>query len=368
MRIEPRLTPQLAQGVVELRTLPKELSHPSEVVLDVNSQCLRFGFSVESEQVNLSPFVARDIWQRFLELAQDGSTTEDILNFARKYGPLGLCLAHGFPSGHSFYQDGNYTKCDDMEFFETVGPQVFRVESIDHWRVIAREAEAIVLIADRLHARTSGDAADWDVLRKRYAFYVRLWESRRGMFEPSTVRIERQSLALILNKWIEDAHLKPALTWAFDKQLSPALESSGETVFGVLTTQLLFAISLQSGLAFCANCSRRFKLRRGQSPFSRVFCKRKNCGRKASERFASRDNRRRNRLDPNREKKMNAELTRQTKKKVKRELAKIVGPLRPAILRLSQTYGVSVSTLYRVHQKKLWKEVGNENRKKKAKR
>ena len=346
--------------VIATPVLPKQLTNEWDVALAEDRQHLRFAYRdpEEFKQVELKPSVSRDIWQRFLELGGEGSTPEDVLKYARDYGRLDLCLAHSLPSSHPL--DGVfsnfYGECDDISNTEILSDGLFHLESIAVWQLYAREAKALVSIAYSLHGGIAGDAGDWNVLRRRYSPHVEYWENRRGL-EPSTIGIERQSIALIMNKWIWNARLIPALTWSLDKQPNLVIESSGETVFGVLTTMLLLAVSLKSGFAFCANCGREFKLGPGQSPFSRVFCKWKNCGPKAGRRFASRDNRLRNRLDPDRKRRTNAERTLQMKKKIKRELAKIVGPLRPDILRLSKMYNISVSTLYQVHQNKLWKEV-----------
>ncbi len=93
-------------------------------------------------------------------LALRESTDADILRFAEKYGPLGLC-PHRFPcSENSSAPRFNVWCCRASGS----GPFEFAGEPLCVWRSFARELGALLSISARLKQRLPGKPEDWKFL------------------------------------------------------------------------------------------------------------------------------------------------------------------------------------------------------------
>ena len=97
----------------------------------------------------------------------DGKKPEQLLGFARKYGPLGLCR-HGSAMGHRA-QDA---RCYESTIKFVAGLGVTRgdgdlphrpvyKESIDAWRRYTRRANGIITVANKLHSDRRASKDDW---------------------------------------------------------------------------------------------------------------------------------------------------------------------------------------------------------------
>jgi hypothetical protein len=178
----------------------------------------------------------------------------DVLQFARRYGPLALC-DHGKPATHNWTAEkpGCYPK--DWQ-------QGICREPLERWFYYVREARATLLIAAALHQVEGGPEDAWQVLLERYegddmtlAVAQRAKDSAAG----------RQSLVCeAVNSWLALANARFSLGWKDGKK--PNLSLRG-TTFTVLATQMMFAIARAHRLAICDACSHPY-LREGRAPQS----------------------------------------------------------------------------------------------------
>src|SRR5262245_55131697 len=110
--------------VVASSLLPRKLTNGWKIGLDADATHLTVSPVSDIDdwgKLELNPQVARDVWDRFLELSNYNTRPDDVLTYARDYGPLGLCLAHGRRSHHVIGRyEGNFNPCDDWDW--TSGP------------------------------------------------------------------------------------------------------------------------------------------------------------------------------------------------------------------------------------------------------
>jgi hypothetical protein len=221
--------------------------------------------------------------ESFLELAE--APAEDILNYAKRYGVLYIC-EHDLPSSHT------RSPFSPIERLVRVSPHVSALpgaagpatgwfdrcrlrelspgtywEPIAAWRRYAQKAASLLHVGAALHSGQVGLEEDWVQLG---------WRAIPRLTEVRTLA------ALEVQEWIDVGRVQPLLSWG---ARGLAITIGGESLFGALAAQLLFAIG-RTDLAFCKNCARPFNpTRRG-----RRYCE--ECGIKPAWREASRRYRR----------------------------------------------------------------------------
>lgn len=167
---------------------------------------------------------------------------DDILQFARRYGPLGLCR-HGRPPMHRV-RNGERKWCAP-----------FGSETVKRWLDYAGLASSYLNLAALLKVDTG----------KRM-------RGLRQLFLQDGV-----------NEWLGDAGIRLELNWSSNE---PSLTLTGGGVFGALGVQLLSAVTANN-LAVCSGCGIPY-LRKGRKPQAgrRNFCP--DCGDKIANRLRMR--------------------------------------------------------------------------------
>jgi hypothetical protein len=246
----------------------------------------------------------------FVSLADLQSGDRDILEFAKRYGPLYLCEHHGLAAYHkpllmSFSALGptpifgvdeafKYSHCEPR--LERRNPATLS-EPVERWRALATRAKNLLLIANAI--QLDGDAAP-ELWEKADGFkggfgrrYGRTWEY---LDEPW------HRLAANLDYWIAAADV--CLRVRVEKQSLVAILGSNQVTissFSLVAIQLLLAITRSEGLTSCAGCGAPFISSRQPLAGKRVgrwiarrnYCQ--NCrASKVPQRDAARDYRKRN--------------------------------------------------------------------------
>lgn len=213
---------------------------------------------------------------KFTKLAD--SPPADILEFAKKWGVLGICK-HDLPYTHippplvetpiKFWCVPRENK--NGEYWE----------SVKAWRYYARHALAMVRIAANLHRNRPGEIEDWNTIG---GFDADSDDWVRGV----SVNNDRIFLATQVSFWLEIGNVRPKFEWR-DNITTISFDAH---LFGVLASQLLLLVSRTKGLGFCSNCGDPFvPVNRRPKEGQRNYCAK--CGRKAALRDAQRDRRRR---------------------------------------------------------------------------
>lgn len=220
---------------------------------------------------------------RFIRLAE--AKDKEIYDFARRYGPLGLCKRHNLPFWHRGVR-GN-TNPDEPCGSPNRGPVRFRnhdgelvtalacSEPTAAWRQYASKALAMLKIAAHLHQGMRGSEEDWKILG---------WpgESDPRMSQRTAVNLERGRLADYLKQeWLRHSGLLLSMKW--DAQ--PRIILGGDWLFGALALRLALAISRASGIASCTECGMPYTPTMRPRADRRHYCE--HCGRRAAWRHAS---------------------------------------------------------------------------------
>ena len=205
-------------------------------------------------------------------------TPEDVLHFARRYGPLALC-EHGLPATH------NWTATSMGCYPSGWERQVCR-EPLERWLAYAGQADALVAIAAALQRDEKEPEEAWQALLKRYegddlALVL-------AVRQKSSVEGRRSLLGGLVDEWLALANVRLSVIWDATKA-KWELTVRG-TTFGLLAMQLVFAIAGQHRLAICDGCGRPY-VREGRVPQSgrRNFCP--ECGEPVAARLRQRAHR-----------------------------------------------------------------------------
>lgn len=182
-----------------------------------------------------------------LDRFQRISRGADVVEFARAFGTVGVCL-HQQPSSH---QAG----CRPLGW-----PNV--VEPIDTWLDFAGKARALIQLAADLQqpslTRTERrrlwsivDPADEvladfheDVLRRRGAQFM---------------------VGMVVRDWLEIGNARPTLVWAPSTRAKPTFELTAGGTFGQLAVQLAITIAGAHDIAICDGCRLSYA-REGRRP------------------------------------------------------------------------------------------------------
>lgn len=194
-----------------------------------------------------------DVLERFTRLAD--APVQEILAYARRWGVLALC-EHGLPVTHDHgcrprgWRDGAWYDGRD---------------SVAVWRQFSRQARSILAIAARLHQRRVGSPADWQAVYSESGRQAPWWQ--QGM------EVERLILARVLNQWLTIAAVAPCIQWdSAGPKVRLASGSGNATLFSVVATQLVFAVSRVDGVEMCSGCAAPFIPSRRPRPKQRRYC------------------------------------------------------------------------------------------------
>jgi len=252
----------------------------------------------------------RGILDAFIRLA-DEERPEPFLEFARRYGPIELCMKHGLPARHFPLAE------ERSKAAWPCGAWLFKYESlsywgvpVDLWRQYAEAVRAVLIAAASLHREELIPEEVWPILGVApwLAIITREETFLRSLLFRGAVRGEREFLGLIINIAILSARLAPSFQWtdtfpyiglsntvsarvvALNFQWSgtfPYVGLSTGGTYGAIIRQLVLSVAQVRGVAVCVGCGQPFVPRRRWK-----YCQ--SCGKRAADREAQR--RRRARL------------------------------------------------------------------------
>ena len=256
----------------------------------------------------------------FMELAD--ANDEKILNYARRYGVLGICK-HNVPATHnvrirSFWgditpgpaKDGsavhegtNDKECAIGTVKARVKPAGYRGcsprggkpnqgwEPLERWHFFAKRAREMVEAADNLR---SGDPAWRRVWRGIVGVKGRLLRPQRPQ-RLSTLRKEaispkrskeerharlRDALASSVSCWLEMGGVGVECYWT---GAHPVIRIGSASLFGALAKQLLFRVcGIHNVAPACSFCGRAYIPSRRPSPTRLNYCSKEDCQKAAA--------------------------------------------------------------------------------------
>ncbi len=231
---------------------------PAEVTL--NGEWLEFSYySGTARARRIRP--SRNLLTEFLKVRD---STDSILRYARRWGPLGFC-AHDLP----------LDRC-----LECLGPGTLerRRESLATWRRIIRHVQWLLDTGAHLRTRDL-DAREEEFIGPPPIESIRF--PPVGAVAKTYPQIRRWSEFLngYLVRDMEDSNLTLTLSLA---ERRPRLVVGFRSLFGALVLQVALAITQSRGLTTCSSCGDPFFPQRNWK-----YCNGKGCGRRAAMRAAS---------------------------------------------------------------------------------
>lgn len=220
---------------------------------------------------------------RFLALAD--STDDQVLDYARRWGPLDIdgqqmdkVLEMRFGMLASYFKDGRPGRSKARTLCHS--------ERVEGWRSLAREGQALLAIAARLHAGKVGELEDWrHVILDAYPSHpgyekwvATLW----GFLSKKNLRANYSEFSGAIGRWLSWGEVRFSFWWD-EGGNRPKMSIGSRTLFGHLALELALRVSKHDGFTFCSACGKPYAPDRLQS--GRLhFCK--TCGRPAALRLA----------------------------------------------------------------------------------
>jgi hypothetical protein len=220
----------------------------------------RLVYTGEGKITRLDPSRMLD---RFVALAEPRSRDQNILEFAKRYGPLYLCKHHGLAAYHkpllmTFGAVGpaplfgvdepfKYQWCEPK--LEQKDPLVLS-EPLEKWRVLATRAKNLLLVANAVHLEGNAPAELWEKTDGFAGSFRKLYGPKWGYLDEPWPR-----LAANLEYWIVAADVSVRVD-VDGRSLSVILGSNQFVIssLGLVAVQLLLAVTGSEGLASCSGC------------------------------------------------------------------------------------------------------------------
>lgn len=186
----------------------------------------------------------------FVALAN--ATTDDLLEFAKRYGPLrGLEVWGG------------------------------ERERLTDWQRCIASARAILTVASKLQNEQPATDEEWAALNARIS-------SGSGAPRRMILQLQKFSLSVALNDLLLRWGVLPRMRWPESE--GARFELGGNTLLSGIGAQLLCAVCGTEGYVICSACGRLYPPKKRPRAGNR-FCP--SCGKKAARRFAQRKYRQR---------------------------------------------------------------------------
>lgn len=216
--------------------------------LQLDRLILPVGFKVDKDRLwyriaedsTVAP--ARGLLADFLELRDAAG----VLRYAKRWGALLLCEAHGRPFIHT-QGLGTTTYGDDL-CLPAKAAAGWWSEPLDQWLALSRRAQATLRAGLAIREGRSPDVADWQTLG------IRAPSSSSN--QQTRVAAQRTALTSVINEWMETGQVYPSLAWT-ETGLSLQLASRGG-LWGAIGIQLAAAVGDVEDLAYCNACHKFF--------------------------------------------------------------------------------------------------------------
>ncbi len=200
--------------------------------------------------------------REFMRLGRPRVRATRYLEFARAWGPLGIC-EHGVPGHHARLVES--AKHCFLRWCVPYSSRGLRTtEPIVSWRRVAGTFVALLNVAAAVAKGKRGDARDWQVLYEDVGAESKL--------APSTIQGGRHEIERILNKWMVRGDVRLRLTWLREDDPSIAIGGNGPA-YGALVALLALVVSRAQGLLLCSNCRVPFVAVRRPPRGEQTYCR-----------------------------------------------------------------------------------------------
>jgi hypothetical protein len=234
-----------------------------------------------------------DYWVRFLELAElEGPALERAVgSFARRWGPLYLCEAHGLPTTHPWHvTPGARASASSPMACRVRFASGRKEEPVERWRELARQAAAVLMARADLRDGEPVPSERFDAMMGALPLGMTapgvsprpLGLGRRvtgplgsGAIGPITLRLQLSKNAAIgtaVQQWLAMSDVGPQFNWE-DGDFALSFES--RSLFGALALRMAGNLTDVRALVKCAYGNHWYQqTRRGT-----YFCRSEECDR-----------------------------------------------------------------------------------------
>jgi len=213
---------------------------------------------------------------RFVRIQSD----QDVLEFARRFGPLLLC-SHGLPPLHPAQGDQE----DPALIRQSCRP--VKREALGRWRYYVRQARAIVFISGSMRQGEPGPRDAWEELfQSQPKIDGGFPEDTRNLIDKLCQAHEKELTAAatwiylkpFLDTWLTLGGLRLEISTYWHPLTSPPrVQIAGSGTFGVLALQLLASITGSQGFYPCHACGDPYRPARRPQAGRRSYCDRPEC-------------------------------------------------------------------------------------------
>lgn len=252
---------------------------PDDISIDRDGDRLVWSASGGHRIVRDGPGVLND----FVKLGT--APPERILRYAKRWGILMICehglpISHNLgPSGLTFDQGVQGLGCWPLkEPYDPNGPLTW--EPLAVWRSLARQAEAILDVAAKLHIDQRPTDQEWDATRGIDVRDPNAWYNE-------VVGGTAGTLASTIQDWLIVGNVRPTVSFKAAAGWSIALGGHlggasrgayGQPTFGTwglfpaIALQLAFSVARAEGLSICSACGHAYTRRRRPKTGQRNYC------------------------------------------------------------------------------------------------
>lgn len=204
-------------------------------------------------------------FEEFVSLRE--GTNGDILKYAKRWGVLGLCKRHGWPTSH----DPN---CLSRTFGSS---DAIMGESLKSWIIFAEVAAAILEISQKLDDGELGDQEDWEVMLQMYRWPPALqmdWHTPGYSWATAkrkqAAAVEKTAIASLINHWLVLGSVRPHVLW-FDNEKNLGVSLLTRGLFSALAVQLMERAG-RYVLAACSECRKFYRPTRRPKATQNRYC------------------------------------------------------------------------------------------------
>jgi hypothetical protein len=255
---------------------------------------------IYSEAGTVQEVETKGLLDSFLSLAsQRSADDEDILAFAKRFGPLRCCARHAIVAYHrplatGYSPLGPAASVGELMHFD--GPDLFcgptrtrksrrcYCEPLSVWRRYAKDARDLLEIAARLRELPQEHPNLVDAAIETACYVETIaerWKRLDGLdfkdpsLEGAWSRLADpwQRIAEDLNRWLFVSDVG-AFVSAKGREFSLTIGANRFTwsVLAIITLEIISAVAAANGLATCSNCAMPFLLRRKPVADERRYC------------------------------------------------------------------------------------------------
>ena len=195
--------------------------------------------------------------QRFTDL--HAKSESEILNFAKKWGVLGLCQ-HDLPASHSWILFGaqhGHNPCSNIP--SNVAGFDF-CEDIAEWRRFSAGADIVIQTAAKLNQDKLDDSGKRMLFvgaAMQEALHVNS-QKRTPPRHSEMLREARAQLAREIDTWLQLGKIGLRFGRENDKWQISFASRAFPNLFGVLALKLAFHVAQVEGIVFCSTCPRAY--------------------------------------------------------------------------------------------------------------